>query len=967
MAGMGMPATGNVARPRTGVATPRPGAPRTGASPGAAVAHVGRPPASNANPPTATLARPTGPNQARRPAPPVTGASGTRSGTAPVGVARSGLSLEAPAPRVAPVATPAPAAARLRYQPDGGPLGRVDRPDGSNLGLFYEKGEREKGRDASELSTIMANGPARSVAPSREFWQQRAGGEVHYGGGHDSWGGHLWNRERDGGSASIRPDGTIDIQNRPKHPLSSVHGKVYERANEDITIAPDGGITLKNLDNGVNTEHEPTGRPVAIGNEHGRYRLSYDAAGGIAGVNPEGDGALPGDLAQVDDRLVLTQREEGGRRIVTEVDAKTGRSQVFRPDAAGSNDAFIDEQRKKLADAGLIPEGATIGQVEDMWQKAMRQRVFAMQGQFATRLNALTDVPHARRNEEFFGFRRQLDSGFKEYEQMMKLAEKGDWRKLDEAFKNSRWAIDPAKVDPSNPATFNPFHGIDQRMRNWTPHPPRFHEIAENFVGGAWDRLAEIPGAIREHPLEAGGLALMTVLAPEVMVPAMLGVGGFKAGWDMGNAGIRIVDGYKRNDPAGVLAGFRELGGTGTDLGMLVGGEMLAGRLQGTRSAGGSKSGPGTARAGGALLREGTAANPRVLQFGNGATKARTAEMAEIAALDARNAIAAGKAAEAARAMNAERAAGIAAIDDPARFMDELRYLSPDKLRQLAEHQPQVVDKFAAALEHQQRTMLGDINEVLAARGLEASGPVKQWKSLLGKLDKDAAENVAKGAKLPDGNPMPATIADMNDLTRARLNTPNLDPAQLRTIVGDLEAHLRRKYPDRDFKLVVKDATDARTMGNPDAMYKGRINVQIHDVTGGVKRGAFELQLGPRHLTEFWDTPFAVSQGGPRLNIHDAVYKGTGRIADDAQFAAIGRHFQPGRALSDADAIAMGRQVVDAANAEYKAQLAAAIDQAQRGTPAFDFQATQTLRLGLARIREALQGQPGVPEGLHGF
>jgi hypothetical protein len=846
----------------------------------------------------------------------------------------------------------------LQYQPKGGQLGLITRPDGTKLNLFYEKGEWEKGSEAKKLSSIMLQGPSSKTDAVRDFWQQRAGGRVEFSGSHNTWGGHVWNKERDGGSAVVRPDGTIDIQNRPgKTPSERLgvtsSGKVYSRANEDISIAPTGEVSLKNLDNGTTTELEPSGRPVAIGNDKGNYRITYDAKGDIAAVTPDGKAPLPGELAQFDGRLVLTQRGEDGKRRVTELESGNGRSQVFNPDVAGSNDAFIDAQRAKLVEAGVLPQSTTIGQMRDMWEKATRERIFSRQTQFAARMNALTDVPHPRRNEEFYGFRRELQGGFDESKEMMKLLEEGDWRKLDEKMRQSRWTPDPAKIDPANPATYNPFHQIDGRMRNWTPHPPRFHEIVENFVGGAWDRLKEIPAAIMKHPGEAAGVALLTVLAPEVMVPALIGVGGFKAGYDAGNASIKVVDGYRTDDPAKVLQGFREMGGAGTDIAMLVGGEALAARTQGAK---------GAARAGEGVVRDGAAAQaPKVLKFGEA-----TSGAAEIAAVDARNALTAGKAAEAGRVMDARRASEIAAIKDPARFMDELRHLPPAKLRELAKLEPRVVDRFDAALEGTQRGWLDDINGVLSRHGLEATGPTKRWESMVNKLDAYARWNAQNGKLLPDGSPLPSAVGDLTDLNRAHVLLTKFDQATLRGMVMDMQAQLKAKYPNREFKFDITDYADPRNMADPNSMWKGAINVHIKDVTSGVPRKAFEIQFKPKHLTEFNDTAFAAG-GGKSLNLHDAVYKGTSLIKTDGQFAAVGRGLNPGRTMTDAEAIAAGRQAIEATSAQYKHHLNSAIDQATRGTKNFDYAGTAGLREQILRIRKALSDQGGeIPAGLAG-
>ncbi|HBN09425.1 MAG TPA: hypothetical protein DD435_12510 [Cyanobacteria bacterium UBA8530] len=310
--------------------------------------------------------------------------------------------------------------------------------------------------------------------------------------------------------------------------------------------------------------------------------------------------------------------------------------------------------------------------------------------------------------------------------------------------------------------------------------------------------------------------------------------------------------------------------------------------------------------------------------------------------------------------MTAERAAEIAKLQGKELF-DAIKHLEPEKLKDLAKLEPKVVDKFGALLGSQQQKSLADINGVLSKYGVEADGPIKQWKSMLGKLEKDTAENLSKGK-------LPASPADLNDLNRARVNAPNLKPQELQKMVSDIQSELRAKYPEKQFNFVVKDAVGDAVMGDTKALYKGRINMQIQEVTGGVKGPAFELQLGPKHLTDFWETPFKMPGSPNSFNIHDTVYKGVNNLLkDDDLLSKVGKGLNEGKNLSREEAIALGRQAVEKTVDSYRGELQKAIVQAKNGTKSLDFASTATLREQIAEIFKTIKDDPKLPEGLHGM
>lgn len=324
----------------------------------------------------------------------------------------------------------------------------------------------------------------------------------------------------------------------------------------------------------------------------------------------------------------------------------------------------------------------------------------------------------------------------------------------------------------------------------------------------------------------------------------------------------------------------------------------------------------------------------------------------------------AGKLAELKRPMTAERAARLLKQPDSKAFYRELGYMAPPKLRELEQLEPKVAERFSSVLASEQKAWLRDVNQALGTFKIKADGPVKTWYSMLGKLDRNTEGNQQRGRLLADGSPIPATPGELNDLTRARVNLPKLDSALLHRIVAHVQQTLPEKRPLCALHFVVKDYATEAVLKDPAAPYKGRIHLIIEDVTGGVRRGAFELQLGPKHLTEYWDRHFKVPGSNQDFDLHDAVYKGVGAITRADHLETLGRAMNPEKALTQAEAVAAGKRVIERAVEEYQRQLNAAMDQALAGSPELDYAATQPLRELIAAIFNALAHERNLPEGL---
>lgn len=323
----------------------------------------------------------------------------------------------------------------------------------------------------------------------------------------------------------------------------------------------------------------------------------------------------------------------------------------------------------------------------------------------------------------------------------------------------------------------------------------------------------------------------------------------------------------------------------------------------------------------------------------------------------------AGKVAEAGRAMTPLRAARMLQEEEGA-FYQEVAYMGPSRLRELARVEPRAVDRFGSVLDVEQQAWLRDVNQALAPFQVRADGPVKTWASMLGKLDRNTESNRLRGRLLADGSPVPASPGDLHDLTRARVNTPSLDPALLHRMVEHVQAVLPEKRPLSVLHFVVKDYATPKLLQDPAAPYKGRIHLIVEDVTGGIKHRAFELQLGPGHLTEYWDRHFKVQGTHQDFDIHDAVYKGIGALSRPEHLERLGRAMNPDQALSPSEAVAAGRRTVDAVIQEYQRQLNSAVDQAIAGTPRLDYAATAHLREQIGAVFRALEDMPDLPEGL---
>lgn len=107
-------------------------------------------------------------------------------------------------------------------------------------------------------------------------------------------------------------------------------------------------------------------------------------------------------------------------------------------------------------------------------------------------------------------------------------------------------------------------------------------------------------------------------------------------------------------------------------------------------------------------------------------------------------------------------------------------------------------------------------------------------------------------------------LGSLDDLARGRVDLPGFDASRMRQMLKSIRRHFG------DENLIVHDYIN----GKP--FYRGRLHVKIRDASGLW----YELQVGPKQLSQLYDTPFTAA--GRTTNVHDAVYKGLLKLDDEA-------------------------------------------------------------------------------------
>lgn len=189
---------------------------------------------------------------------------------------------------------------------------------------------------------------------------------------------------------------------------------------------------------------------------------------------------------------------------------------------------------------------------------------------------------------------------------------------------------------------------------------------------------------------------------------------------------------------------------------------------------------------------------------------------------------------------------------------------------------------------------------------------------------KDPVRAAAKLQKWQGETGPQVRLGDLEDLTRGRIDFPRLDYAKMKAVVQQLEQHFGRD------NMIIID----HLKGKP--FYRGRLHVKVRHASGMW----YELQMGPRQISQFFDSKFLVR--GRETNIHDLVYKGLMRL-DNEQMALIGQ-----------GNLNRGQAIVTRLMKKYADNLDGAMKLAGDGKALLFERHTHALREGLVRIFDQL-------------
>lgn len=176
-------------------------------------------------------------------------------------------------------------------------------------------------------------------------------------------------------------------------------------------------------------------------------------------------------------------------------------------------------------------------------------------------------------------------------------------------------------------------------------------------------------------------------------------------------------------------------------------------------------------------------------------------------------------------------------------------------------------------------------------------------------------------------------LGNLDDLARGRIDLGKFDPTRMRHMLKRIRQHFG------DDNLIVNDYI----AGKP--FYRGRLHVKIRDASGLW----YELQMGPKQLSTFYDTPF--SAAGRSTNVHDAIYKGILKLDDQAV-----------KLLGKGD-VAIGQDRIARLLDRYVDEVNDVMDVARRGEPYVFQPQTSALRRELADLLDELP-EERLPIGL---
>jgi hypothetical protein len=191
-------------------------------------------------------------------------------------------------------------------------------------------------------------------------------------------------------------------------------------------------------------------------------------------------------------------------------------------------------------------------------------------------------------------------------------------------------------------------------------------------------------------------------------------------------------------------------------------------------------------------------------------------------------------------------------------------------------------------------------------------------------LPKEPLRAAAKLEQLQAASGPKVRLGNVEDLARGRIDLPNFSPSRMRAMLKSIRRHFG------DDNLIVRDYIQ----GKP--FYRGRLHVKIRDASGMW----YELQMGPKQLSHFYDTPFTAA--GRSVNVHDAVYKGLLKL-DDAALKVLGKG-------NPAKGSARVERVLDL----YVDEVTDVMNVAKRGEPYAFHPQTSALRRGLVDLLDEI-------------
>ncbi len=284
------------------------------------------------------------------------------------------------------------------------------------------------------------------------------------------------------------------------------------------------------------------------------------------------------------DRLVSTTHAADGARVVIETRItpwgallpNAPKVVTLHPDS-DPQDKLVDEARADFAKRGLVPAETTLGQFRELYAVGAHARIAYLAAQIDQRLDALallrekmkldgTAIDAAR--DVLSEQQRALDA--------MRRAMGKSW--------SATSPPDPAAIDyvqfaRAGATFFDPLHPErdafqkpDSILGAHARELPGWDERGIAALEGAARTLGGMVTSALEHPVQTASIVVLTMIEPEIMVPA-LAIYGAAHGTASVLAGIDELRRAERsNNAAAYLRGWERIGAGATEVGVSAGG-----------------------------------------------------------------------------------------------------------------------------------------------------------------------------------------------------------------------------------------------------------------------------------------------------------------------------------------------------------------------------------------------------------